>query len=56
MQNLPKVTIPVVLVEHNIEYMVYEKYAKKAQILARPFIYFDNFKLKRNETSCLGKS
>ncbi len=49
MQNLPKVNIPVVLVEHNIEYMVYEKYAQKASILIRPGLYLDIKKLKRRE-------
>jgi polysaccharide biosynthesis protein PslH len=49
MQNLPKVSIPIVLVEHNIEYSVYEKYAKKASVFLRPVLYLDVFKLKRAE-------
>ena len=33
-QNLPKVSIPVILVEHNIEYLAYQRYVK----LANPFL------------------
>lgn len=49
MQNLPKVSIPVVLVEHNIEYMVYEKYVKKVPMILRPGMYIDVLKLRRKE-------
>ena len=49
MQNLPKTNLPIVLVEHNIEYKVYEKYARNALIFLRPFLYFDVLKLKRIE-------
>lgn len=49
MQNIPKTLIPIVLVEHNIEYQVYEKYASKAPILIRSGLKFDIFKLKRKE-------
>ncbi len=48
-QNLPKVNIPVILAEHNIEYMVYKRYAKFANSLLKPFIYFDALKLKKIE-------
>lgn len=48
-QNLPKVSIPVVLVEHNIEYLVYQRYAKIANPLLKPFFYADILKLKRKE-------
>lgn len=50
-QNLPKVTIPVVLVEHNIEYLVYERYAKLANPLLKPLFYLDVYKLKAKEQS-----
>ncbi|MDP3988444.1 MAG: glycosyltransferase family 4 protein [Candidatus Levybacteria bacterium] len=48
MQNLPKEVngIPVVLTEHNIEYLVYERFVKTAPIFLRPFLYFDILKLK----------
>lgn len=49
MQNLPKVNIPIVLVEHNIEYLVYGRYAKNAPIFLKPFLYIDILKLKRKE-------
>jgi glycosyltransferase involved in cell wall biosynthesis len=48
-QNLPKVSIPVVLVEHNIEYLVYERYAKLAKPLLKPFFYLDVMKLRKAE-------
>lgn len=48
-QNLPKVSIPVVLVEHNIEYLVYQRYAQKANKLIKPLLYLDVLKLKRIE-------
>ncbi len=49
MQNLPAVNIPVVLVEHNLEYLVYERYAKKTHFFVRPIYYLDVLKLKRKE-------
>ncbi len=48
-QNLPKVSIPVVVVEHNIEYLVYKRYAKLASPLLRPLFNLDVLKLKRAE-------
>lgn len=56
MQNLPPVSIPVVLVEHNIEYMVYEKYAKNAKAFIRPLLYADIFKMKREEENAWKKA
>ena len=40
-QNLPKTKIPVVLVEHNIEYLVYERFAKLTNRLIKPLLYVD---------------
>jgi len=48
-QNLPRVSIPVVLVEHNVEYLVYEKFAKLANPILKPFFYVDVLKLKKKE-------
>ncbi len=48
-QNLPKVSIPVVLVEHNIEYLAYKRFVKLANPLLRPFYYLDVLKIKRKE-------
>lgn len=45
-QNLPKVNLPIVLVDHNIEYLVYERYTKSAPILLKPILYLDVLKLK----------
>ena len=49
MQNLPKVKIPIILVEHNIEYLVYERFAKTAPFFIRPLLLLDVAKLKRSE-------
>jgi len=49
MQNIPATKIPVVLVEHNIEYLVYKRFADKAPMLLRPFLYVDILKLKHWE-------
>ncbi|MCL4354481.1 glycosyltransferase family 4 protein [Patescibacteria group bacterium] len=49
MQNLPSTTLPVVLVEHNIEYLVYKRYADNASFLFKPLLYADVLKLKRKE-------
>ncbi len=45
MQNLPIVTIPTVLVEHNIEYLVYKRFAQFAKIALRPLLFIDVWKL-----------
>ena len=50
-QNLPKTSLPVVLVEHNVEYLVYKRYADKAPLTIRPLLYFDVLKLKKQEES-----
>ena len=48
-QNLPKVSIPVVLTEHNVEYLVYKKYADLANPILKPLLYIDVAKLKIKE-------
>ena len=52
MQNLPKTTLPIVLVEHNIEYLVYRRYADKANALLKPVLRIDIAKIKRAERNC----
>lgn len=52
MQNLPKVNIPVVLAEHNIEYLVYQRYVDKSPFFLKPFLKIDVLKLKRIEKIC----
>lgn len=49
MQNIPVTTIPIVLVEHNIEYLVYERFAQNAPLPLRPLLFLDVFKLRRGE-------
>lgn len=56
MQNLPKTNIPIVLAEHNIEYLVYKRFVKKAPVMARPLLYIDILKLKRAEKKCWKKA
>jgi len=46
MQNIPATKIPIVLVEHNVEYLVYKRFVDKAPLLLRPFLYVDILKLK----------
>lgn len=55
-QNLPRVSIPVVLVEHNVEYLVYERFAKLANPILKPFFYADVLKLKKKETEAWKKA
>ena len=49
MQNLPQISIPVVLAEHNIEYQVYDRFAKNTNFLIRPLLMPDIIKIKREE-------
>ncbi len=46
LQNVPETEIPIILVEHNIEYSVYKRYADQAKIFLRPFFYIDVKKLE----------
>jgi len=45
-QNLPETKLPVVLVEHNIEYEVYQRFVDNAPVIARPFLQLDVEKIK----------
>lgn len=46
-QNIPEIkSLPTVLVDHNIEYLVYRRYAKTLPFFTQPFIYFDTLKMK----------
>ena len=49
MQNLPPTDIPVVLVEHNIEYQVYEKFMQRAPVFLKPLLKIDIAKIKNEE-------
>lgn len=46
MQNLPPTTVPIILVEHNIEYMVYQRFVDRAPFLLRPLLQIDVEKIK----------
>jgi len=46
MQNIPRVEIPLVLVEHNVEYLVYKRFVDSAPLPLRPLLYLDVLKLK----------
>lgn len=48
-QNIPQTILPTVLIEHNIEYLVYKLFAQKAPIFLRPFLLIDVNKLKKKE-------
>jgi polysaccharide biosynthesis protein PslH len=49
MQNLPKTSLPIVLIEHNVEYLVYKRYVENASALLRPLLSIDILKLKSQE-------
>jgi len=49
MQNVPKTTVPIVLVEHNIEYQVYKKFMNNAPLFLRPLLAIDIHKIKKEE-------
>lgn len=46
MHILPKTQLPVVLAEQNIEYQVYKRFADRANLFLKPFLYFDVAKIK----------
>lgn len=49
LQNIPATKIPIILVEHNIEYLVYQRYLEKAPAFLRPILKIDIIKLKKFE-------
>lgn len=52
MQNIPKAAssrVPIVLVEHNIEYMVYARFVKTAPFWIRPLLNIDIAKIQNEE-------
>ncbi len=48
-QNLPRTYLPVVLVEHNVEYLVYARYKNTASTYLKPFLNLDILKIKKWE-------
>ena len=50
MQNLPnKISIPVILAEHNIEYLVYKRFRDKSPFYIKSLLDIDILKLKKIE-------
>ncbi len=49
MQNLPKTSVPIVLAEHNVEYLVYKRYMDKSPFFIQPLLLVDILKLKKQE-------
>jgi glycosyltransferase involved in cell wall biosynthesis len=56
MQNIPETKIPIVLVEHNVEYLVYQRFADKSPLPLKLLLYIDILKLKRWEESMWRKA
>lgn len=56
MQNIPQTTLPIVLVEHNIEYLVYKRFADNAPFFLRPLLFADIYKLQRREKQAWNKA
>lgn len=56
MQNLPKVTVPVVLTEHNIESLVYERFKQSTPFFIKPLLNIDILKLKKIEEKAWTKA
>jgi glycosyltransferase involved in cell wall biosynthesis len=48
-QNLPATSLPIVLVDHNIEYRVYKKFVDQAPLVLRPLLTLDIAKIKKEE-------
>ncbi len=45
-QNIPQTDIPVILIEHNVEYLVYKRFADNVTLPIRVLLYIDILKLK----------
>lgn len=48
-QNIPATKIPVVIIDHNIEYQVYSRFAAIAPFFLKPFLNLDINKIKNDE-------
>lgn len=50
--SFPKINAPLFLVEHNVEYQVYQQFVKRSKILPlKPFLFFDIWKMKKFEVN-----
>ena len=52
----PKVTVPVVLTEHNIESLVYERFKQSTPFFIKPLLNIDILKLKKIEEKAWTKA
>ncbi len=50
-QNLSATSLPIILGEHNIEYLVYKRFVDRAPFFLRPFLSLDIAKMKKEETA-----
>src|SRR6185369_12234505 len=48
-QNVPVTPLPVILVDHNIEYLVYKRFKDHAPLPMRPLLALDIAKIKKEE-------
>lgn len=55
-QNVPQTDVPTVLVEHNIEYKVYQRFVDNAPFLLKPLLQVDVEKIKHWEKLYWGKA
>lgn len=55
-QNVPQTSLPIVLVEHNVEYMVYQRFLEKSPFFLRPFLALDVKKIQAEEEKCWKKA
>lgn len=46
LQNVPETEVPIVLAEHNIEYLVYKRFVESAPWFIRPLLNIDVLKLR----------
>lgn len=56
MQNIPKTSIPLVLIDHNIEYLIYRRFVSRVPSLFRPLLSMDVTKIKREEEASWKKA
>jgi len=56
MQNIPETHVPIVLVEHNIEYLVYKRFAENTPLPVKLLLSLDVMKLKFWEESMWRKA
>jgi glycosyltransferase involved in cell wall biosynthesis len=54
MQNIPLNPVPLVLVDHNIEYDVYKRFMDRAPLPVRPLLALDIKKIKKEEEKAWG--